>query len=154
MLSFTEPYFLGRRISAGFDIFRQTRTYDKYESELTGATVRFGLPITEALSTQLAYNYSQEEVRLSLRLRHQWRRHLPAVRARYLQRLQGNPGWRCREPVDQVFRVGHAALQHDRRHEEPASGIYANVTTEVAGLGGDAEYVKFTARASYYHDAV
>ena len=36
MLSFTEPYFLGRRIAAGFDIFRQTRQYDDYESETTG----------------------------------------------------------------------------------------------------------------------
>ncbi len=36
MLSFTEPYFLGRRIAAGFDIFRQTRRYDKYESEIDG----------------------------------------------------------------------------------------------------------------------
>src|SRR5690606_16524416 len=51
-LSFTEPYFLGRRISAGFDIYRNTREYDNYTSELTGGTVRFGIPITEALSTQ------------------------------------------------------------------------------------------------------
>ena len=61
MLSFTEPYFLGRRIAAGFDIFRQTRSYDNYESNVTGGTVRFGLPITQSLSTQLAYNLSKEE---------------------------------------------------------------------------------------------
>ena len=61
-LSFTEPYFLGRRIAAGFDIYKRTRQYDDYESETTGATVRFGLPITENLSTQMAYNFSQEEV--------------------------------------------------------------------------------------------
>ena len=60
-LSFTEPYFLGRRISAGFDIYRQSRDYTNYDSESTGATVRFGLPITEALSSQLAYNYSVSE---------------------------------------------------------------------------------------------
>src|SRR5690606_4076084 len=45
-LSFTEPYFLGQRISAGFDIFRSTREYDDYDVETTGGTVRFGLPIT------------------------------------------------------------------------------------------------------------
>ena len=28
--SFTEPYFLGRRIAAGFDIFNRTREYDDY----------------------------------------------------------------------------------------------------------------------------
>src|SRR5690606_22189434 len=65
--SFTEPYFLGRRISAGFDLFRNTRTFENadddeiYDREVTGGTVRFGLPITEALSTQLAYTFSQEK---------------------------------------------------------------------------------------------
>ncbi len=61
MLSFTEPYFLGRRIAAGFDIYRQSRTYDDYESNTTGGTIRFGLPITQSLSTTLAYNLSKEE---------------------------------------------------------------------------------------------
>ena len=60
-LSFTEPYFLGRRIAAGFDIYNQTRNYDNYDSDTTGATVRFGLPITNSISTQLAYNISQEK---------------------------------------------------------------------------------------------
>jgi outer membrane protein assembly factor BamA len=32
MLSFTEPYFLGRRMSAGFDIYRQTANFDNYET--------------------------------------------------------------------------------------------------------------------------
>ena len=60
-LSFTEPYFLGRRIAAGFDIYNQTRNYDKYDSKTLGATVRFGLPITNSISTQLAYNIAQEK---------------------------------------------------------------------------------------------
>src|SRR5690606_6037442 len=49
-LSFTEPYFLGRRIAAGFDIYQRSRQYSDYESETTGGTIRFGLPITENLS--------------------------------------------------------------------------------------------------------
>src|SRR5690606_8052684 len=64
-ISFTEPYFLGRRIAAGFDIYRSTREYDDYESQTTGGTVRFGLPITENISTQLAYNLSKEEYSFS-----------------------------------------------------------------------------------------
>ena len=35
--------------------------------------------------------------------------------------------------------------------KSPHEGIFANVTTEVAGLGGDAQFVKLTARGSYYH---
>jgi outer membrane protein insertion porin family len=34
--------------------------------------------------------------------------------------------------------------------KNPADGIYAKFTTEYAGIGGDADFVKFTARASYY----
>ena len=55
------PISSGRRIAAGFDIYRQTRTYDNYESNLTGGTIRFGLPITQSLSTQIAYNLTKEE---------------------------------------------------------------------------------------------
>ena len=59
-LSFTEPYFLGRRISAGFDIYKRTRSYNGYESDTTGATIRFGLPITENMATFVAYNLSRK----------------------------------------------------------------------------------------------
>jgi outer membrane protein insertion porin family len=34
--------------------------------------------------------------------------------------------------------------------KNPHEGIYANVTTEVAGLGGDAKFIKVTARGSVY----
>ena len=35
--------------------------------------------------------------------------------------------------------------------KSPHEGIFANITTEVAGLGGDAQFVKVTGRGSYYH---
>ena len=75
MLSFTEPYFLGRRIAAGFDIFRQTRSYDNYESETTGGTVRFGLPITEDLVDAARLQPLAGRIRIPRRLRRQrrWR---------------------------------------------------------------------------------
>src|SRR5690606_36239618 len=59
-LSFTEPYFLGRRIAAGFDLFKQKRTNRSYDYDVQGATIRFGLPITEALVTQIAYNITEQ----------------------------------------------------------------------------------------------
>ena len=48
--SFTEPYFLGYRMSAGIDLYSkfsdQTR-YSRYENRMTGGTLRLGLPFTE-----------------------------------------------------------------------------------------------------------
>jgi len=143
-LSFTEPYFLGRRISAGFDIYRSTRTYDRYDSQMTGGTIRFGLPITDALSTQFAYNLVNESYDY----------------ARCGSAKDGTLG-DCK--LSQVIRDAIAKSPWLKSSvsgsiiyntiddlKNPANGLYANFTTEYAGIGGDANFVKFTARASYY----
>jgi outer membrane protein insertion porin family len=144
-LSFTEPYFLGRRIAAGFDIYRQNRNYTNYDSELTGATVRFGLPITEALTTQLAYNYSQEEYTYD---------------DECLTDGAFDPAQCTVSPaIQQAVDLGKwvkssvsATLVYNTIDDmkNPRDGIHASFTTEYAGLGGDAEFIKFTGRANYY----
>jgi outer membrane protein insertion porin family len=151
-LSFTEPYFLGRRIAAGFDVFRSTREYDTYESETTGATVRFGLPITDNISTQLAYNISQEKYKYD---DHCLNAADPitstcnissAIRNAITDPATGEN----RDPW--IKSSVSAGLTYNTIDDmkNPRSGIYANFNTEIAGLGGDAKFVKFTARTSYY----
>jgi outer membrane protein insertion porin family len=146
MLSFTEPYFLGRRIAAGFDIFRQTRRYDDYESELNGATVRFGLPITENISTQLAYNFTQEEYNFRGDCLDEDDNFDPdcGVSEAIVEGVEDSP-W------NKSSVSGALIYNTIDDMKNPHAGIYANFTTEVAGLGGDAEYVKVTGRGSYYH---
>ncbi|MEZ2330733.1 outer membrane protein assembly factor BamA [Mesorhizobium sp. RCC_202] len=148
-LSFTEPYFLGRRIAAGFDIYKSTREYNNsYDSDTTGATIRFGLPITDSISTQLAYNISQEKYK-----------------------VDDNCGTVTGlDPDGPNCTISPAIL--DAIHEgtwvkssvslglvyntiddmkNPHEGLYLTGTTEVAGLGGDAKWVKVTGRGSVYH---
>ncbi|BCG94537.1 outer membrane protein assembly factor BamA [Mesorhizobium sp. 131-2-1] len=143
-LSFTEPYFLGRRIAAGFDIFQQTRNYDHYDSETLGATVRFGLPITDSISTQLAYNIAQEKYK-------------------YDNCDDNDDGTQGDCDLSQAIKDGIAespwlkssvsvGLVYNTIDDmkNPHEGLYINGTTEVAGLGGDAKWVKVTGRASVY----
>ena len=64
--SFTEPYFLGRRLSAGFDIFQETYSDNRqrdYEYDRTGGTLRFGLPITKDISFNPYYSFEQKKFR-------------------------------------------------------------------------------------------
>lgn len=143
--SFTEPYFLGSRISAGFDILHRTRRYDEYERETTGATVRFGLPITEALSTQLAYNYSQEEYEFRDRCDDNDDGILGDCNLSSAIVEAINDGKWVKSSVS-----GSLIYNTIDNMRNPRDGIYANFTTEVAGLGGDAKFVKVTARGSYY----
>jgi outer membrane protein insertion porin family len=65
--SFVEPYLLGYRISAGFDLFyKETSqsTYQSYDSTTFGGGLRFGLPLREDLSLQLRYSIYQQEITL------------------------------------------------------------------------------------------
>jgi outer membrane protein insertion porin family len=143
-LSFTEPYFLGRRIAAGFDIYYRTREYDDYESTTTGGSIRFGLPITETLSTQIAYNLSHEEYEFDDECE-----------------VETPPGtlcgvsWAIQDAVDNspwLKSSVSAGLVYNTIDDmqNPHSGIYANFSSEFAGLGGDAKFVKLTARSTYY----
>lgn len=146
MVSFTEPYFLGRRIAAGFDVFKSTREYRRYNSEVTGATVRFGLPITENITTQLAYNYSQEKYKYNKN----------CVTTTGYDPSCGTLPQAIHDAIaDGTWNKSSvsANLVYNTIDDmkNPHYGIFANVGAEVAGLGGDAKFVKFTARGSVYH---
>ena len=61
-LSFTEPYFLGYRLAAGFDLFKsQSRSEDYYDYDEQGFSLRVTAPITEDLSTTFKYTYKQRQ---------------------------------------------------------------------------------------------
>ncbi|MCX2697034.1 MULTISPECIES: outer membrane protein assembly factor BamA [Ochrobactrum] len=144
-LSFTEPYFLGYRMSAGFDVFRRSYRVSsggRYDVEQTGGTIRFGLPITDNFSAGLAYNLVQEKYKLDV---------LDA---------QGNPDPNYYAPA--LIEAGQhspwlrSSISYSLTYnsiddmKNPHDGIYARFNQEFAGLGGDAKYIKTTFKANYY----
>ena len=144
-LSFTEPYFLGYRMSAGFDVFRRSYRVDsggRYDVEQTGGTIRFGLPITDNFSAGLAYNLVQEKYDL------------------YIQDASGNPDPNYYAPA--LIEAGEyspwlrSSISYSLTYnsiddmKNPHDGIYARFNQEFAGLGGDAKYIKTTFKGNYY----
>ncbi len=65
--SFTEPYFMGYRLAAGFDAFYKysdlTR-YSRYETTVYGGQIRLGLPITEEFGVTLRYSLYNTELKV------------------------------------------------------------------------------------------
>ena len=62
--SFTEPYFLGTRVSAGFDVYvkQQSRSdYNPVDSTTAGGTLRMGLPLREDLTLGLDPDFEEAE---------------------------------------------------------------------------------------------
>lgn len=147
--SFTEPYFLGRRISAGFDIYRQTRRYEFYERETTGGTVRFGLPITDSLKTQLAYNISSENYDFrgdagDCEPTPDYGTGSTCEVAKSIAEAVNGSSW--------IKSSVSASLIYDTldNYKNPREGIYAKLTGEFAGVGGDAKFVSVEGRVNYY----
>jgi outer membrane protein insertion porin family len=150
-ISFTEPYFLGRRISAGFDIYRQTRNYTNYNSSVTGGTVRLGLPITERLSTQFAYNYSVERYTYTSTCDANGDG-LPdagcTIAAPIAAAIAGTAP--NSNPWTKSSISGSLIYSSIDNLQDPRNGLHAAMTLEYAGIFGNANFLKLSARANYY----
>lgn len=137
-LNFTEPYFLGYRLAAGFDVFKsQTSSNDFYTYEEQGFTLRVTAPITEELATTFRYNY--KEIQYSGD--GDWKTRLSRP---YLDLVNG--GTYVQSSVSQTLTYNTLDSM-----TLPRQGIYATVTHEYAGLGGDSEFYKIYGRARYFH---
>ncbi|HEX4026334.1 MAG TPA: outer membrane protein assembly factor BamA [Rhizomicrobium sp.] len=65
VFSFTEPYFLGRDLAAGFDLYETQTNFDQaaFQSNSTAAVLRLGYPISEYSTVALNYTYKIENVK-------------------------------------------------------------------------------------------
>ena len=134
-ISFTEPYFLDRNISAGFDIFRRTTDFQdesSHEEENTGFGLRMGYSITEELSHSLNYRLSFDELN-----------DVPDTASRFIQAQVGK---------STKSSIGHSLLYDERDSRiDTREGYYVGMGQEFAGVGGTVYYVQQTARAGYYY---
>lgn len=135
-VSFTEPYFLGYRLAAGFDLFKNENDFDddNYSYNDQGFSLRVTAPITEALSTTLRYNYTEFE----------YFGDKDELSSPYDRAIDGSP-W-TRSSISQSITyntLDDAQLPHE--------GILASVTQEFAGLGGTSDFYKLTGKAKWYY---
>lgn len=60
-LSFTEPWFLGRRLSLGFDLFRSNIDYDDYSLKRTGGAIKLGKALPGPNRVDFRYQLVKKE---------------------------------------------------------------------------------------------
>ncbi|GGK26428.1 outer membrane protein assembly factor BamA [Salinarimonas ramus] len=143
--SFTEPYFLGYRLSAGVDVFSrfsEASNTGRYDSRTTGGTLRFGVPITEQFSVTARYSLYQQDLDIPVIFRD----NNPANGEASLA-LKEAEGETLTSLVGLTFTFN--SLDNVRN---PREGLYAELRPEIAGLGGDSEFFRITADARYYHE--
>lgn len=134
-LSFTEPYFFDRRLSAGVDLFRTETDYQdeaSYDTETTGGRLRFGWNYTDDLTQYVRYTLSEDKIK-----------NVANDASRYIKAEEGSY---TNSAVGQT-------IVYDKRDSKinPREGYYLSFGNDVAGLGGDEKYLKFDAKAYKYY---
>jgi len=138
--SASDPYFLGSHVSAGVDIFaKQTDSsyYQSYGSDIYGATLQFGTPLNEQVGVQWRYSISRQDVTLDPAS-------LAAAPSLPIQQAAlAGPQW--------VSAVGDTITYNTLDNtKNPTSGIISETKQDLAGLGGDVDFLRTTEDVRYY----
>ncbi len=134
-LSFTEPYFLGRDLAAGFDVFRVTRDVQDesaFDQRNTGFALRLGYPLSERLRQRVSYTLSATDIE-----------NVPSTASRFIREQEGST----------ISSIIGQEISYDARDSklEPTSGYVLRAGTDVAGLGGDVSYMRNKLSGATYY---
>ncbi len=134
-LGFTEPYFLDRDISAGFDIYRIKQDFlqqSSYNMDTKGVNLRTGYALQEKWQHAVTYSLRENNVT-----------DVQPEASTYIKQQVG---------VNVNSSIGQSLTYDDRNNKlDPSSGYYFRFYQEFAGLGGDSRYLKHELKSSYYY---
>ena len=133
-IGFTEPYFLDRDVSAGFDLVQSTtdrQTESSFDERKAGGGLRLGYSLGPDLRQRLKYSFERTQIR-----------NVDDQASIFIKEQQGN---------NTVSQVSHTTSydQLDNRRQ-PSKGYAVSLTNDLAGLGGDVRHLRSKLRAGYF----
>ncbi len=133
-LSFTEPYFMDRNVAAGFDIFHRRSDFQdesSFDIDSTGGRLRVGFPLSEFFRTDLKYGYRVDKI--------------SDIADSASVFIKSEAGSRT------TSSVGYS-LTYDSRDNrfDPKTGNYLRFGQEVAGLGGNINFLRSDLTMAHY----
>ncbi|HEX2379978.1 MAG TPA: outer membrane protein assembly factor BamA [Methyloceanibacter sp.] len=133
--SFTEPHFLDRNLAAGFDVFYKEVDFQdvaSFSQRDAGGDIRLGFPIADNTQLGLRYKFENEDI----------------------FNVSNNASLAVKESAgtSNVSSVGYT-VAYDTRNlpQSPTSGIFASFSQDLAGVGGDVNYIRSVADARGYY---
>ena len=134
-LGFTEPYFLDRKLSAGFDLFNTVYDFQNessFDRDTLGFRLRAGYRITETISERWRYTLRRDDVS-----------DIAAGASRAIRDQAGRSS---------VSSIGHV-LSYDTRDSrfDTRSGTLTSLDNEVAGIGGSERFLRNEVSAEAFY---
>jgi outer membrane protein insertion porin family len=133
-IGFTEPFFLDRELSAGFDIFRTVTDFSNessFDRESQGGALRMGYAVNEHLRHNFQYRF--EDITIA---------DVDADASRFIRDQEGS---------NSTSLVGHSFIWDTRNNRfETTEGHFVRFNQEVAGIGGDSRFLRHELRAATF----
>ena len=181
-LSFVEPYLMGYRMSGGIDLFAKQNfasNYVSYDSQSIGVNLRLGFALTEEIAFQPRYSIYQQKITLPDQLNN-----CSSTSTNLFGGVTPPTGYQFHQPgnvqggplPDECFSDGEASLAVRKElangavmvslvgytvayntldnNKVPTSGIYAEFKQDLAGLGGDVNFLRSSAEARTYYEVL
>jgi outer membrane protein insertion porin family len=167
--SFTEPYFLGNRIAAGFDLYAKKSDawqFSEYSNFTTGGAVRLGLPVTDELTFSPRYSLYRTDISIPNNSSQPFNDCTSPIfgitpgfdgiapNLFFNCLTNGEASLALKEAqgpfVTSMFgyTLGYNTLDNNKN---PTGGFFAELRQDVAGAGGDDRFVRTTGDIRYYH---
>ncbi len=133
---FTEPHFMGRRVSAGFDVFaREFENNDNtsYDREEVGGNINFGLPLNDDLRLNVSFQIFErtiDDVQPGSSVA------IASAAGTFLYSIGS-------------YEFVYSTLDNPQR---PRSGVIFRAGQDFAGLGGDVNFVRSEASVSHFYE--
>jgi outer membrane protein insertion porin family len=172
-LSLVEPYLFGYRMSGGVDLYlRQNlaNSYVSYDTKTYGANFRLGFQLTENLSLQPRYSIYRQEISFDTNSAYN-----NCVNSAAAVNFRNGIGSGV-QPGNSCYSDGEAALAVRKElaqgpvwvsmagytvayntldnNKSPTSGLFASFKQDVAGLGGDVNFIRSTVSARQYYEVL
>ncbi|HEU5019739.1 MAG TPA: outer membrane protein assembly factor, partial [Pseudolabrys sp.] len=174
-LSFVEPYLFGYRMAGGIDVYARQNfatDYVSYDTTTIGTNLRLGFQLTEELSLQPHYSIYRQEITLP----DQYNDCKNSPNAL----INGGPGVTVADelarPDGSCYANGEASLAVRKELAQgpvlvslvgytlaynsldnntvPTDGIYAKITQDLAGVGGDVNFIRTTGEIRKYAEVM
>lgn len=120
----TDPWFLDRNLTLGFDVYKLEREWLDFTKKSTGGDLKLGLPVTEDIRAFFLYRYEEKEI------------------------FDVDPGAsafiRKQEGFSTLSSITGSLTRNTTDYRlDPSSGAVSSVSVEFAGLGGTQKFAKY-----------
>ncbi len=170
-LNYTEPFFLDQRLAAGFDLYSKVTDasqYAYYSNWVTGGTIRFGLPLTDEISIGPRYTLYNSRLTIPNSSSQPYNDCASPI----VGTTPGTSGATALSSTNNCLTNGEASVALKQatgdwvtsmvgytlsynsldNPRDPHSGIHADLRQDLAGVGGDSDFLRTTGDIRAYHE--